>query len=55
MSRATGMHISILVEDSMQEGTILRARAGALEFDVYSDEEGASWYVFLTGVSFDKA
>jgi hypothetical protein len=40
-SRSTGMHVSILVKDSVQEGALLRARAGALEFEIYCDEEGA--------------
>jgi hypothetical protein len=52
-SRATGMHVSILVEDSMQEGDFIRARVGALEFEIYRDEDGAFRHVFLTGVSFD--
>jgi hypothetical protein len=47
-SRATGMHVSTLVEDSVQEGAFIRARAGALEFEIYCDEEGAFRYVFLT-------
>jgi hypothetical protein len=54
-SRATGMHVSVLVDDSVQDGDLLRARAGALEFDIYRDEEGAFRYAFLIRVLFDKA
>jgi hypothetical protein len=41
------MDVSILVKDSVQAGVILRARAGALDFEIYCDEEGAFRYVFL--------
>jgi hypothetical protein len=42
------MHVSILVEDSVHEGVLLRARAGALEFEMYCEEEGSFRYVFVT-------
>jgi hypothetical protein len=48
------MHVSILVEDSVQEGVILRTRAGALEFETYCDEKGFFRYVFPIRALFDK-
>jgi hypothetical protein len=41
------MDVSILVKDSVEAGAILRARAGALEFEIYRDEEGAFRYAIL--------
>jgi hypothetical protein len=54
-SRATGLHMSILLKDSVQEGAALRARAGALEFEVYCNKEGYFRYVLPICVFFGNA